>query len=211
MLSISNEIGHAYQGKWVFSYNTDYLLDIQVVNTCSIIRLYDTIEQIELDITPIKISEFYIELFIENNDENFFLKLYPISPKGHIGVEIRYSEVFAKKKLTKNYRYDFKQFISIGDRFPDWINGIWRGKLSSICFAIEKIETNILKIAAKHQITGNIEIINNGYIGHSGILLTLHNNEWIDETIVCNLQFDYSNNSVIYIEKMLLIAHLCEN
>ena len=53
------------------------------------------------------------------------------------------------------------------------------------------------------------KIINNGYIGHSGILLTLHNKEWLDKTIVCELQFDYSNNRIIYIEKMLLPARLC--
>lgn len=210
-LSIRKKIELEYQGRWFFSYNTDYILDIQMDNNSSFIRLYDTIEQIELNLTLIKFSEFYIELFVETDDENFFLKLYPISKKGCIGIEIRYSEVFFKSKLIKNGRYNFSQFVSIGDAFPDWVNGLWQGKLSSICFAIEKLTTNTLKIAAMHQITGKIEIINTGYIGHSGILLTLHNSKWIDETVVCKLQFDYSNNRVIYIEKMLLPAHLCGN
>ena len=208
-LRIRKKIEQAYQGSWFFSYYTDYILDIQIDKIGSILRLYDAVEQIELNLTLIKISEFYIELFAEDDDENFFLKLYPNSKKGHIGIEIRYSEVIYKSKLIKNRRYNFSHFVSIGDVFPDWVNGLWQGKQSSISFAIEKVITNSLNIAATHQVTGKVKIINNGYIGHSGILLTLHNKEWLDKTIVCELQFDYSNNRIIYIEKMLLPARLC--
>lgn len=213
MLRIEKNTANKYQGKWCFSYHSDYVLDIQTGadDGGSIISLYDTMEQVELNLTLIKYSEFYIEIFVEDDDENFLLKLYPISPKGSIGVEIRYSEEFAKSKLPQNNCCAFSQFVSIGDVFPDWLNGIWKGKLSFICFAIEKNKANTLKIAAMHEITGNIEIINNGYIGHSGILLTLYNSEWIDKTIVCELQLDYANNHVRYIENMLLPVYRCEN
>jgi len=209
ILNISNNFERDYQGKWLFAYYADYILDIKTEKRRAIIMLYDTMEQEELDLTLIKYSQFYIELFVKSDDGNFFLKLYPILRKGSIGIEIRYSEVFAKSRLIKNSLYDFSQFISIGDAFPDWVNGIWHGKISSIYFVIEKVRTNMLKIAAKHQITRSVEIASSGYIGHSGILLTLCNNEWVDKTVIGELQFDYSNNSVIYIEKMLLPARLC--
>lgn len=198
-----------YQGKWFFSYDAEYILNIQTEKNRAIIGLYDTMEQEELNLTLIKYSEYFIELFAEHDDGNFFLKLYPILRKGCIGIEIRYSEAFAKSGLIKNSLHDYNQFITISDTFPDWINGIWHGKVSPICFVIEKARADMLKIAANHQTTGAVEIISSGYIGHSGILLTLYNKEWIDKPLVCELLFDYSDNSVIYVEKMLLPTHLC--
>ena len=123
-----------------------------------------------------------------------------------IGIEIRWSEVFEKSRLIKTEQYNFSRFIAMGDTFPDWVNGIWRGECSSISFVIEKEDYEILKIAAHHQLTGNIDITENGHIGHTGLILTLCHNEWIDKTLVCELQFDYLKNNILYVEKMMLPA-----
>lgn len=192
-----------YRGKWSFSYRSDYLLDIDAEAG---IRLYDTLEEEELGLTLIKYCEFYIELFAEGEEENMCLTLYPISRNACIGIEIRSAERLTKSPLPGKKQPDFHQFVSIGDTFPDWINGTWQGVCTSISFEIEKITPNTLHIAANHQLTGSIDIGSTGYIGHSGILLTLCDDAWIDSRLVCELQFDYSDKSILYIEKMLLPA-----
>ena len=165
----------------------------------------------ELALTLIKYTEFYIELYAESDDgPDFFLTIHPISRSGSIGIEIKKTETFTKDESDESELCDYSRFVTIGDTFPDWINGIWQGKVSAISFRIKIIKENELKMAAYHQITGDITIVSNGYIGHSGIFMTLSCKEWIDKPIICELQFDYSNQSILYTERMLLPVRLCQ-
>lgn len=200
-----------YEGKWLFTYDADYIISLKTNKDRAIISLFDTMEEEELDLTLIKYTEFYIELYAESDDGNFFLTLYPRSARGAIGIEMRTAEIFTKGESDENEPCDAGRFISMGDTFPDWIQGLWQGMVSSISFRIEKVKENELKIAAHHQITGAITLVSNGYIGHSGIFLTLSCKEWIDKPIPCELLFDYSNHSILYIEKMMLPARLCSH
>ena len=204
--NIKSSFKRDYEGTWLFSYDADYILDIQTDKSRACISLYDSMEERELNLTLIKYSEFYILLFVEDEGYHFYLKLYPMLRTRHIGIEIRWSEVFEKSRLNKTEQYHFSRFISIGDTFPDWVNGIWRGGCSSISFVMEKEDSAILKIAAQHQLTGNIDIAENGHMGHTGLILTLCHHEWIDKTLVCELQFDYLNKNILYVEKMMLPA-----
>ena len=125
--NIKSSFKRDYEGTWLFSYDADYILDIQTDKSRACIRLYDSMEERELNLTLIKYSEFYILLFVEDEGYHFYLKLYPMVRTRHIGIEIRWSEVFEKSRLNKTEQDHFSRFISIGDTFPDWVNGIWRG------------------------------------------------------------------------------------
>lgn len=210
LLKESKSFIHNCKGKWSFSYYTDYVLDINVENDKAIFKLYDEWEcqHEELGLTLIKLSEFYVELFVECKDGNFILTLYPNSTSGCIGVEITYSEVFIKNNKLNKKLSNYYTFTSVGDNFPDWVNGIWKGEESSFSFAIQKIASNTLNIQISHQMTKNTKVISCGYIGHTGINFTLYHNKWCDKPIKCKLQFDYSNETILYVEEMMLPVQL---
>ena len=69
--NIRSSFKRDYEGAWMFSYDADYILDIQTDKSRACISLYDSMEERELNLTLIKYSEFYILLFVEDEEDNF--------------------------------------------------------------------------------------------------------------------------------------------
>lgn len=180
-----------YEGVWMFSYISDYILAITSKDKNFVITLQDISIGENVKLTPLKISPFFMDFFAQGNLDNIRIRIYPKAKSGKIGIEIKDKELFFKKSTHINLKkitYDF--FISQGDVFPNWITGYWKCCAGGLEIYVQKKDKNELGLRVLNDNQETIKMYECGYIDHSGILLTLSGKDWIDPPQTFEILFD---------------------
>lgn len=188
-INLSN--GYRYTGTWQFTDISDYTLSIASKNDQMEIRLYNLSWQVEMELTLLKACDYFLDFYVESYIDNMRLRIYPKSILGDIGIEIRDKECFFKKsKHFNSKKRIFESFETIGDTFPDWIEGAWKCYAGGLRFYIRRKKSNKLSLHITNDEHSRIEVCETGYISHSGILMSLKGKDWINPPQIIELIFD---------------------
>ncbi|KXT50969.1 MULTISPECIES: hypothetical protein [unclassified Akkermansia] len=180
-----------YEGVWSFSHISDYILSITSKGKYFVVILQDISVSENVTLVPLKISPFFMEFFVQGSLDNMRIRIFPKSKSGKIGVEIKDKELFFKKSgREKSKDAVATSFTCQGDVFPDWITGHWKCYAGGLGIHVRKKDDHKLSLGIVDEDGEVVNIHECGYIGHSGMLLTLSGKNWIDPPQKFEILFD---------------------
>ncbi len=195
-------------GCWRFSYANPYTISIKINKNAIELELYESNKKKWL-LTHLKSTEWFMELFAfsEKFDDSMKIRIYPHN-KAKIGLEVSKITTFNRESTrvqTNNDRV-FEDFIAKRGGFPDWIQGEWYN--TSLGFRmhiiIKKEDTVSISIEQEEESTENVTIVDTGYIGYSGIYMSLDCKNWLDRPILFEFVFDAYVQQIFCIMKMMV-------
>ncbi|MCD8062813.1 MAG: hypothetical protein LUE13_10855 [Akkermansiaceae bacterium] len=180
-----------YEGVWAFSHISDYILSITSKDKYFVVILQDISVSENVTLIPLKISPFFMDFFVQGSLDNIHLRVYPKTKSGKIGIEIKDKELFFKKSRQGKFKdVVYHSFTCQGDVFPDWITGHWKCYAGGLGIYVRKEDDNKLSLGIVDEDGKVVKIHECGYIGHSGVLLTLSGKDWIDPPQKIEILFD---------------------
>lgn len=197
-------------GCWRFLYAKPYTISIKINKNDIELELCESNKK-KWILTHLKSTEWFMELFAfsEQFDDGMKIRIYPHN-SAKIGLEVSKITPFIRESVPAhiNNDRDFEDFIAKRGGFPDWIQGEWYNFSLGfrVCIVIKKEDTVSICIEQEEDYTEKVTIVEAGYIGYSGIYMSLDCKNWLDSPILFELIFDAHVRQVFCIMKMMVKA-----